>query len=238
MASVGIRYGVGGSSCSLRRDVGPATGRERPSSLVISNHSRSHAGNGAISISRDPRRNDPKFPGSWIEGGGDGDSESRAVANRRMDEWMTTSVSEIVKKLPEAPLFVQVRERDQGGGRRFFDLKVEKEVGAGHWDAVRAEWEKGETSLPEGVIFVEELVDNEEKSDDVRIDDDGERINQIWGIIVQGKGANCGVPACYLLKTTRVSSGLGFCAVHFFLTRVKNFREKAKTQLDKCWLVR
>lgn len=64
-----------------------------------------------------------------------------------------------------------------------------------------------------------------------------EEVDRIWGIVVQVKVGNCSVPACYLLKTTRVSSGSGLRGVYYFLMRVKYFRETAKTQLKKVWLV-
>ncbi|CAI0459206.1 unnamed protein product [Linum tenue] len=64
-----------------------------------------------------------------------------------------------------------------------------------------------------------------------------EEATKAWGIVVQGKGAECG-PVCYLLKTSRVgSSGLGLCCTHFCLMRVKGFRESAKSQLKNCWLL-
>lgn len=236
MASLGICGGCGGSSCSFHRRVDVVSAQVRPCPLVISNHSRPHAGTGALSISRVPMRNDRKFRGFEIEGGEDRNGVSRLVADRRLDEWMTASVMDIVKSLPQAPLFVQVYERNQDGGR-FINLKTEMEVGTNYWDVVRAKWEGGETPVPEGLMFVEELFDDEEKPEEAHYDDTGDKVDQMWGILVQGKGAHCGSPVCYLLKTTRVSSGLGFCAVHYFLTKVRNFQEKAKTQLKKCWLV-
>lgn len=238
MAALGIRCGGCGSSCSFRRQTGVVNARARPCSLMMSSHSRPHPENGALLISRDHRRKDPKFRGFEIHGVEDGNGESRVVADRRLDEWMTASASEIVKSLHQAPLFVQVYERNRDGGG-FLNLKTETEVGAEYWDVVRAKWENGKAPVPEGVMFVEELMDYEEKLKEVEVGhgDAGDKTDQIWGIVVQGKGADCGVPACYLLKTTRVSSGLGFCAVYYLLTRVKNFRETAKAQLKKCWLV-
>uniref|UniRef100_A0A2P2PKZ9 Uncharacterized protein n=1 Tax=Rhizophora mucronata TaxID=61149 RepID=A0A2P2PKZ9_RHIMU len=57
-----------------------------------------------------------------------------------------------------------------------------------------------------------------------------------WGIVVQGRGADC-EPVCYLLKTTSANSGLGasWCT-HFCLIKVKSFKETAKSQFRKCWL--
>ncbi|KAK4756047.1 hypothetical protein SAY87_009804 [Trapa incisa] len=242
MVSLGIRCGgCGGgssSSCSFRRHAGIVNAQAKPRSLVISNHSRTLAGISGLSISSDHKKfRSLEAGGEVMEGRGGG--SRAAVSDRRLDEWMTASVTHIVKSLPEAPLFVQVYERSHGGGRRSVSLKTETEVEAGYWDVVRAKWEGGEMPEPHGLIFVEELFDDDD--DELQKPQDGhlEGADQMWGIVVQakGKGSGCATAACYLLKTTRVPSGVGFCAVHFYLTKVRNFKEKAKSQLKKLWLV-
>ncbi|CAI0459203.1 unnamed protein product [Linum tenue] len=138
---------------------------------------------------------------------------------------MRDSVTEIVKNLTEAPLLVQVYSDEKGR-----KLETEKAVEEGDWKRLIEKWKKRDSPLPEGVIFVEQLHDEE---NDVA----EEEATKAWGIVVQGKGAECG-PVCYLLKTSRVgSSGLGLCCTHFCLMRVKGFRESAKSQLKNCWLL-
>ncbi|KAK4773383.1 hypothetical protein SAY87_028402 [Trapa incisa] len=240
MALLGIRCGGGLSSCSFRRYVGVFNAQMEPFSLVISNHSRPLAGIEGISISSTSTRSHQKFRSLEIgtEVMEDRKGVSGAVPDRRLDEWMNASLRHVVKSLREAPLFVQVYERNQGRDR-FINLKTETEVGADYWDVVRVKWEGGEMPEPEGLMFVEELFDDDkEKPEEARLDDTtGDGVDQMWGILVQSKGSGYSTAACYLLKTTRVSSGLGFCAVHCHLMKVRNFKEKAKTQLNKSWLV-
>nr|XP_016490774.1 PREDICTED: uncharacterized protein LOC107810497 [Nicotiana tabacum] len=108
---------------------------------------------------------------------------------------------------------------------------------------MKNEWENGEKRTPDGLIFVEELRDEEDRE----LNENGkggsleedleEGLTKSWGLIVQGKGVEFG-PACYLLKTSRVGAGRGmglFCT-HFCIVRVKNFRENALTQFKSCWL--
>lgn len=146
----------------------------------------------------------------------------------KLDKWMRESVVDIVKNLPSAPLLVQVY--NDGGGVANTRLKTEK-AEEENWDVVKRKWEKGEAPLPNGVILVEELEDEEEDESEKQ-----RKFDKIWGIMVQGRGKECR-PACYLLKTCSVGSGLGMCCTHFCLVKVKGFRESAKTQLKNCWLL-
>lgn len=160
-----------------------------------------------------------------------GSSESRSVSNEKLDEWMRDSVVEIVKNLRKAPLLVHVYPDSRGAQ---VELSTQRAVAEADWKAARASWEKGESPLPEGVIFVEELQDDDVDQEECSANG-GDRA---WGIVVQGRRSECGGgPACYLLKTSHVGSGFGFCSTHFCLTRVKSFREKAKTQFKNCWLL-
>lgn len=147
-------------------------------------------------------------------------------AQERLDRWMRDSVGEIVKNLREAPLLVQVfSERAP--------VAMEKKVVVEDWAAVKERWEAGEAPMPEGVIFVEEL-DEEEAAAST------ERTTRVWGVVVQGKGVGSG-PVCYLLKTSQAGSGpgpgMGILSTHFCLIRVKSFRESARSQLKNCWLL-
>lgn len=157
--------------------------------------------------------------------------DGTAIAHGKLDDWMEGSVVEIVRNLREAPLFVHVYDQDRGGRAGDRDgesmrLRTEKGVREADWDCVRMKWEKGEVQKPEGVIYVEELEDDEDEEDNV---------TRVWGLVVQGKGATCG-PACYLLKTCGVGSGLGACSTHFCLMKVKSFRESVRSQLKNFWL--
>lgn len=160
------------------------------------------------------------------------------IACESLDKWMRDSVVDIVKKLDQAPLLVQVfeenenRDRDEksGAGTR---LETETAV-EDNWAALKGRWESGEAPSPQGVIFVEDLGNGEEEEGERS---ERESRTKAWGIVVQGRGAECG-PVCYLLKTSRVK-GLGSaCCTHFCLARVKGFRETTESQLKNCWLVR
>ncbi|PRQ59623.1 hypothetical protein RchiOBHm_Chr1g0372231 [Rosa chinensis] len=155
--------------------------------------------------------------------------------SEKVDEWMRDSVTEIVKNLREAPLLVHVYD-----GKEKRRMETEKKVEEENWDALKGKWEAGEAPLPEGVIFVEELMDDGEVdgTEDSVIDG----ITRAWGLVVQGKGEESG-PACYLLKTSRVNVGSGYGlgvgmgCTHFCLVRVKSFRETAQSQLKNSWLL-
>ncbi|KAI4306958.1 hypothetical protein L6164_030193 [Bauhinia variegata] len=156
------------------------------------------------------------------------------VAYERLDEWMRESVVEIVKNLREAPLLVQIYPKKKDNISSETATLMTEKAAADDWPALKEKWEKRETPLPEGVIFVEELGGDETGRDG------GETTTRVWGVVVQGKGIGCG-PVCYLLKTSRVRSGpgpgMGLCCTHFCLTRVKSFRETVNSQLKNCWLL-
>lgn len=166
-----------------------------------------------------------------------GEGKSDAVqAQERLDRWMRESVVDIVKNLKDAPLLVQVYSKRKG---ETVTLATEKAVMVEDWETVKERWQAGESPMPEGVIFVEEL------GEDEAAEEDGgrglqERTTKVWGIVVQGKGVGCG-PVCYLLKTSRVGagrgSGMSVFSTHFCLVRVKSFRETAQSQLKNSWLL-
>lgn len=173
-------------------------------------------------------RRDPPPIAVQEEGGG-------KIAAEKLDRWMRGSVEEIVKNLKKAPLLVQVYS--DGSGEEKAEIRAERAV-VEEWPAVKGEWESGERRSPDGLIFVEELRDDGE--DDCEDDgEDNETVTRAWGIVVQGRGAECGSPVCYLLKTSKVGAGIGmglFCT-HFCLVRVKSFRESAFCQFKNCWLL-
>ncbi|KAK7282438.1 hypothetical protein RIF29_11205 [Crotalaria pallida] len=171
--------------------------------------------------------------------GSGGGSGNAVEAQERLDEWMRESVVEIVKNLKEAPLLVQVYTKNHRDGEKTTSSSLTKKVVVEDWPAVKERWEAGETPLPEGVIFVEEIGSNDE-SPEKSIGGDGETTTRAWGVVVQGKGVGCG-PVCYLLKTCRVGLGpgqsMGPCSTHFCLVRVKSFRETVQSQFKNCWLL-
>ncbi|XP_022938776.1 uncharacterized protein LOC111444891 [Cucurbita moschata] len=152
-------------------------------------------------------------------------TDSNEVISRdKFDEWMKESVVNIVKNLREAPLFLRVYTTDEDGEAARFE--TEKAVEEDRWPILEKQWKSGSTPTPEGIMFVEELEDEDYE--------DGE--SKAWGIVIQGRGVERGAPVCYLLKTSR-AAGLGMWCTHFCLVRVKNFRETTKSQLQNCWLV-
>ncbi|TYG70397.1 hypothetical protein ES288_D05G310100v1 [Gossypium darwinii] len=153
-------------------------------------------------------------------------TRGKELSYEKIDEWMRDSVAEIVKRLPESPLLVQVFSDVKNNTTRTRTEKAEEDK----WGLVKQKWEKGESPMPNGLIFVEQIQQGEEEEEGKE-----EVCNtRAWGIVVQGIGA--AAPACYLLKTSKVGSGLGIRCTHFCLVRVKSFRETAFSQLKNCWL--
>lgn len=165
---------------------------------------------------------------------GSEDRKSEAVVFEKLvDEWMKNSVVEIVKNLREAPLLVRVFSDDD---KKKTTLKTEKAVEEENWGRIMEEWKRGSDRKPEGVIFVEQLRDEDEEEETSM---DG--VTRAWGVVVQGRGGGgveCGPPTCYLLKTSRagLGTGVGLFCTHFCLVKVKSFRETTSSQLKNCWL--
>ncbi|KAG7033262.1 hypothetical protein SDJN02_07316, partial [Cucurbita argyrosperma subsp. argyrosperma] len=150
---------------------------------------------------------------------------NEAISRDKLDKWMKESVVEIVKNLREAPLFLRWYTTEDGKGAR---LETEKAVEEDRWRTLEEQWKNGEARTPEGIIFVQELEE-----------EDYEGESKAWGIVVQGRCVERGAPVCYLLKTSssRGGGGVGLWCTHFCLVRVKNFRETTKSQLKNCWLL-
>lgn len=145
-----------------------------------------------------------------------------------LDGWVRGSIVDIVKNLKKAPLLAHVYCNNGG----LMEVITEKGF-AEDWPNLKKEWREGERKYPDGVILVEELKDNEDL--DLEIGEE-ERETKAWGLLIQGKGPEreC-VPACYLLKTCRVNSGVGLFATHFILVKVNSFRESAFSQIRNSW---
>ncbi|KAK4353150.1 hypothetical protein RND71_028668 [Anisodus tanguticus] len=162
------------------------------------------------------------------------DKENEVILSKNIDEWMKVSMVDIVKNLKQAPLLVHVyANEDERGRERQPEIKTERAL-VEQWPIMKSEWESGKTRTPDGLIFVDELGDEELEELN---ENSEEGLTKSWGVVVQGKGIEFG-PACYLLKTSRVIAGRGmglFCT-HFCLVRVTNFRDSALKQFKGCWL--
>lgn len=150
-------------------------------------------------------------------------------ALEKLDEWMTNSVTEIVKNIKKAPLLVQIYADGE--------VKTNKALAEKDWPKL---FKHRSSSSLEGVILVEELekkntdpVDSDAKFDE----EDGTRA---FGVLVQGKirGRDQCKSTCYLLKTSSVNGGgMGPICSHFCLMKVQNFHRSAFSQFSDCWLV-
>ncbi|KAK6156002.1 hypothetical protein DH2020_010250 [Rehmannia glutinosa] len=160
------------------------------------------------------------------------DSQTKdGVFPEKIDSWMQDSVPEIVKNLKQAPLLVQIYSEKESGKVK---IQTEKAISK-NWPVMKGEWKSEKSKNPDGLIFVEEL--GQDPDYENLNPGFGEGVSRAWGIVIQGKGVDCG-PACYLLKTNRVCAGmgLGFCT-HFCLMRVNNFRDSALEQFTDSWLL-
>ncbi|XP_069154711.1 uncharacterized protein [Solanum lycopersicum] len=168
----------------------------------------------------------------------------RRSINDIIDDWMNASMVDIVKNLKQAPLLVhiyaneeEVEDDDRESSRIW--IKTERALFE-NWAMMKNEWESGRTRTPDGLIFVEELRDDEYNEDlELDLDSDSDEVlMKSWGVMVQGNGIDQSGAVCYLLKTSRVRAGRGmdlFCT-HFCLVRVQNFRGSALKQFKSCWL--
>lgn len=235
-ASARICGGGGGSACAVRCDRRPVTARS-PCVVPVTN-GRNFCEIGKISMTMDdlvPPSAAVKIDRMKI---GERKRGGSVVSRERLDVWLRDSVVEIVKNLRESPLLVHLYA-EANGGLTTTATNPEAE----DWPVMEGRWERGEERTPEGVILVEKLADGDVA--DREGDDDYDEINDggacgegtsAWGIVAQGRGMYSG-PVCYLLKTTRVGSGMGTVCTHFCLVKVKSFRETAMSQLNNSWLV-
>ncbi|KAE9587302.1 hypothetical protein Lalb_Chr23g0272221 [Lupinus albus] len=239
-SSLGIH--CGGSNCVTAKH---GTFQKRcgvtiasPSSVAISDYSRSTVRKGRIYASATATRATVERRLDNRKKYSSGGANDAIEAQERLDEWMRESVVEIVKNLKEAPLLVQVYTKNKNGEGET-SISTEKKVVVEDWPEVKERWEAGETPVPDGVIFVEEI-GSDEDPENGGAGNGEERTTRVWGVVVQGKGVGC-EPVCYLLKTCRVGSGpgigLGLCSTHFCLVKVQSFRETAQSQLKNCWLL-
>ncbi|CAK7339981.1 unnamed protein product [Dovyalis caffra] len=228
MASVGIRF-EGNGFCRFLENNPIKNAHLLPSNVKISSDlfkvSRFRKGRVSMSMKISTTPGIVKTADSNSDG-----TNKSAVLYERVDQWMRDSVVEIVKNLREAPLLVHVYAEESG---KTTMLKTEKAV-VDKWPGLIEKWEKRETQLPEGVIFVEKLEDHDKDGDEREEED----VTRAWGIVAQGRGVDCR-PVCYLLKTSKAGAGpgLGLFCTHFCLMKVQSFRETARSQFKNCWLL-
>ncbi|KAJ0246834.1 hypothetical protein HA466_0173170 [Hirschfeldia incana] len=216
--------GGGGSACAVRCDRRTVTPVRSSSCVVPVINRRNWVETGKISMTMTMTADlTPVSNGERKRGGS-------VVSREKIEQWLRDSVVEIVKNLRESPLLVHLYAEANGGLSTTATSPEE-----GDWEAMEGRWDRGEEKTPEGVIFVEKLGDDEDDDHDDGYNG-GESGTSAWGIVAQGRGTDCG-PVCYLLKTTRVGSGMGTVCTHFCLVKVKSFRETAMSQLNNSWLV-
>lgn len=209
----------------------------RPFSLPVSTRKRSDKRRSSSSSSAMALSNLSNSPANYPPSVSERCRFDEKPAEIKIDEWMQGSVSDIVQNLKQAPLLVHVHSTIDGRGNSVPEFRTEKAVQE-NWPNLRRKWRNGEIKSPDGLIFVEELSGDEEETHSGNEAEEG-MMTRAWGIVVQGKGVECGAPACYLLKTSRVGAGcgLGLFCTHFCLTKVTDFRETALKQLQNCWLL-
>lgn len=163
----------------------------------------------------------------------------------KLDQWVKDSVVEIVNFLDEAPFLVYIySDGEEGSSTGKKNRFVKEKAFPERWPAIKERWGRGGRSpTPSGIILVEEI-DNEEEEEEEegnnliknkkQNNNNTNSCNRVWGILIQGKGAN--YPVCYLLKTCRVASVSGFCT-HFCLAKVECFVEALDLQFMKLWLL-
>ncbi|KAL3503923.1 hypothetical protein ACH5RR_033764 [Cinchona calisaya] len=137
------------------------------------------------------------------------------VSGLKLHQWVKDSVVEIVNNLDEAPFLVHIYpDGEEASASTGKTRLVSEKAAAENWPVIKGRW-GGESPTPSGIILVEEMNSSEEAGLD------GENLGstnsdnkscssstKLWGILIQGKGLSC--PACYILKTSRVSRMLKF----------------------------
>eukprot|EP01018_Ginkgo_biloba_P036650 Gb_18341 [translate_table: standard] len=162
------------------------------------------------------------------------ESSSPTPTSEKLDEWMKESVIEIVRHIQEAPFLHYVFDRNSSSVR-LKRQRVSEDMfqRADSWRMIR---NCLRDISPDGVIFVQRLnqdslcrycaVQSPESGEPLSCNGkerqglDEQGCTDTWGLIIQGR--SIGVSACYLLKTTQIVSGNGFCT-QFCLTRAKCF---------------
>ncbi|KAI0493412.1 hypothetical protein KFK09_023528 [Dendrobium nobile] len=155
------------------------------------------------------------------------------ITPQKLDDWMRESVGEIVRNIGKAPFLVRIFS-DESESKQISSMIEKEDATAESWLGIKKRWEQ-ESSVPDGVILVEELNAEEDEEGDVAASNEegGDRSNVRWGVVIQGRGMDCS--ACYILDTSKVRSSMGFCT-HFCLVRAKCFGDPVGVQLKNAWL--
>lgn len=165
-----------------------------------------------------------------------------------VERWVEESVHEIVKNIQEAPFLQYVFDSKSRFSSRSQRQKITPE---NYWPSVRESLSEVD---PDGVILVQKLgpgcaaatccLAEASGGDDGREEmvcplhqkAEGAETN-VWGVLVQARGGlQNNNSACYLLKTTRVSSSTGTCT-RYCLTRATCFGPSYVEQLENAWLL-
>ncbi|KAF3433274.1 hypothetical protein FNV43_RR24376 [Rhamnella rubrinervis] len=239
MASIGIRCGGNyklGGDCRLGDIRSRNNHNARPCCLMIRN--TTDCVKKPVRISATARSALMSLESMEDRRGSRIGSNEPVARDKQLDEWMRESVVDIVKNLRKAPLLVQVFGSDEGNDNAGRPKVLETKEAVTHedWSVAKRKWKAGESPLPEGLMFVEQL-EKEEVGNGDGGDDELDGVTKVWGILVQGKGSGCGA-ACYLLETTSVGlrGGSGCGCTRFCVFKVKNLRETVKSQFSNCWL--
>lgn len=192
----------------------------------------------ALESHRSPSISPAKFDALTSFSGRTRDRRDR-ITPQKLDDWMRESVGEIVKNIGKAPFLLRIFS-DESESKRLSSsssgLMIEKETAtAESWSGIKKRWEQ-ESSIPDGVILVEELdAEEDEEEGDVAAsrEEGGDRSNVRLGVVIQGRGMDCS--ACYILNACKVRSSMGFCT-HFCLVRAKCFGDPVGVQLRNVWL--
>lgn len=135
--------------------------------------------------------------------------------------------------LDEAPFLVYIYSDEE---EQEMPRLVKEKAFPEKWPVIKERLgRRGKNKTPNGIILVEEINDSndnqeEEKGNLIKNNNN----NRVWGILIQGKGAN--YPVCYLLKTSRVACVAGSCT-HFCLAKAECFVEALDLQFMKLWLL-
>jgi hypothetical protein len=145
---------------------------------------------------------------------------------------------QIVKHIGEAPFLVQIFSK----GEKNEGIRVEREATTPDaWPHIQKRWAgKKIQPPPDGIILVSELKEDLEEEHAMEHGDRPTRsigfdggLNQVWGLLVQGRGMEC--VACYILNTCRVFSPAG-CCTHFYVARAQCFGDPIDVQMRNVWL--
>ncbi|KAK8950837.1 hypothetical protein KSP39_PZI004664 [Platanthera zijinensis] len=174
---------------------------------------------------------------------GRGRDERERITPEMLEEMIHESVDEIVRNIGRAPFLMLVFLDEGGRGESESEsrwrlcssssppLILEREAAtAESWQRIKKRWEE-DSCVPDGVILVEQLEGEKEKEGMVGSGEEGD--GRRWGVVIEGRGMD--FSACFILKTCRVRSSMGYCT-HYSLVRAQCFGDPVGVQLMNAWL--